>query len=138
MADTATTKTRKTTDAEMEKALRADFERTLAQALEKAAPAESECTKKEGEGFAARLRAVEADALRTRLRLQYQPWVAASAVVATALIQQVAALAVGEWACAAGTGALIAGVLALVRSRRNGCAPTRCAWSWSDQPPGAG
>lgn len=121
MAQTATKKTRKkAVETEMEKALRADFERTLAQALEAAAPAESECTKKTGEGFAARLRAVEADALRARLRLQYQPWVVASAMVATALIQQVAELAVGPWACAAGTGALVAGVLALVRSRKKG------------------
>lgn len=121
MAQAATKKTRKTAaDPAMEKALRADFERTLAQALEAVAPAESECTKKTGEGFAARLRAVEADALRARLRLQYQPWVVASAVVATALIQQAAALAVGPWACAAGTGALVAGVLALVRSRKKG------------------
>ncbi len=121
MSQTATKKTRKrTVDTEMEKALRADVERTLAQALQAVAPAASECTAKAGQGFAARLRAVEADALRARLRLQYQPWVVASAVVATALIQQVAELAVGPWACAAGTGALIAGVLALVRSRRTG------------------
>ncbi|OLT26582.1 hypothetical protein BJF83_20680 [Nocardiopsis sp. CNR-923] len=120
MAQTATKKTRKkAVDTDLEKVLRADFERTLAQALEAAAPAE-ECAAKNGTGFAARLRAVEADALRARLRLQYQPWVVASAVVATALIQQAAELAVGPWACAAGTGALVAGVLALVRSRRKG------------------
>lgn len=121
MAKTATTKkTRKAIDTQMEKALRADFERTLAQALEAAAPAEPECTTKTGQGFAARLRAVEATALRARLRLQYQPWVVASAVVATALINQAASLMVGPWACAAGTGALVAGVLALVRSREKG------------------
>src|SRR5699024_3288401 len=114
MAKTATTKkTTKTTKAIDTQALRADFERTLAQALE---TAESECTKKDGDGFAARLRAVEDNALRVRLRLQYQPWMVASAVVATALIQQAAELAVGPWACAAGTGALVAGALALVRS----------------------
>ena len=116
MAKTATTKkTTTATKAIDTQALRADFERTLAQALE---TAESECTKKDG--FAARLRAVEDSALRVRLRLQYQPWVVASAVVATALISQVAALAVGPWACAAGTGALVAGALALVRSRTKG------------------
>lgn len=123
MAQTTTKKTRKkAVETEMEKALRADFEATLAQALNKVAPteAEPECAAKNGEGFAARLRAVEADALRARLRLQYQPWVVASALVATALIQQAANLAVSEWACAAGTGALIAGVLALVRSRKEG------------------
>ena len=118
MAKTATTKkTTKTTKAIDTQALRADFERTLAQALE---TAESECTKKDGDGFAARLRAVEDNALRVRLRLQYQPWMVASAVVATALIQQAAELAVGPWACAAGTGALVAGALALVRSRKKG------------------
>src|SRR5699024_2383673 len=67
-----------------------------------------------------RLRAVEATALRARLRLQYQPWVVASAVVATALINQAASLMVGPWACAAGTGGLVAGVLALVRARETG------------------
>ncbi|MFE0270463.1 hypothetical protein ACFWZ7_24800 [Nocardiopsis alba] len=120
----ATNKTRKTrkkkTDQALEEALRADFEQTLAQALEKVAPSESECAEKTGTGFAARLRAVEADALRARLRLQYQPWLVASAVVSLALIGQAAALMVGPWACAAGTGALIAGTLALVRSRTQG------------------
>lgn len=132
MATTATKKTKKTRTTAaagpgLEEALRADFERTLAQALDKAAPAE-ECAAKNGSGFAARLRAVEADALRARLRLQYQPWVAASAIVAAALIQQAAELAVGPWACAAGTGALIAGVLALVRSRKTGWWREAGAW----------
>ncbi|MGW8527031.1 hypothetical protein [Nocardiopsis sp. NPDC055824] len=75
-----------------------------------------------------RIRRIEEDSLRSRLRLQSHPWVVAGAVVSVALIQQVAALAVGPLACAAFTGALIAAAVALLRRRTQGTWAEAGAW----------
>ncbi|MBE2998719.1 hypothetical protein IDM40_08390 [Nocardiopsis sp. HNM0947] len=133
--------TTKPSKKELEKALRADFERTLAQAMERAGAEshsaagtkrsqENEATtgKEQATAFLERLRRVEDTALRHRLRLQYQPHLVGAAVAATALIAQAAQLAVGPWACAAGTGALMAATLAAVRTRRAGWWAEAGAW----------
>mgnify|MGYP001398916399 CR=1 FL=1 len=75
-----------------------------------------------------RIRRIEEDSMRNRLRLQAQPWVVAGAVVAVALIQQAAALAVGEWACAAGASALIGATVAILGRRTEGTWAEAAAW----------
>src|SRR5699024_6616677 len=75
-----------------------------------------------------RIRRIEQDSLRSRLRLQAQPWVVAGAVVSVALIQQVAVLAVGPWACAAATGALVGVTVAVLRTRTEGAWGEAAAW----------
>ncbi len=124
----ATTKkktTSKTTT--LSKARKAELEKKLREELS-AELAKVEQTIGTPERMWDRVRRIEEDSLRNRLRLQSQPWVVAGAVVSVALIQQAAALAVHELVCAAGTGALIAATTALLRTRTEGTWAEAAAW----------
>lgn len=124
-AKKTTTKTK--TPAKLSKTQRAELERRLRQEMT-AELAKVEETIGTPERMWDRVRRIEEDSMRSRLRLQSQPWVIAGAVVTVALLQQAAALAVHEMVCAAGTGALVAGAVAVLRTRTEGPWAEAAAW----------
>ncbi|MFE1400337.1 hypothetical protein ACFW53_20590 [Nocardiopsis dassonvillei] len=138
MATNTTSKTSKKTSAKttkttkLTKAQRAQIDQALKEAMT-AELAKVEKTLGTPERMWERIRRIEEDSLRSRLRLQSQPWVIAGAVVSVALLQQVAALAVHDMVCAAGTGALVAVATALLRTRTEG--PWAEAGAWMREHP---
>ncbi|PRX92011.1 hypothetical protein [Allonocardiopsis opalescens] len=68
-----------------------------------------------------RLRQVDEESMRRRLRLQYQPWLAAGAVAAIGLIQELALLAeANAFVTSAGTALAISTTIALIRRAEKG------------------
>jgi hypothetical protein len=118
-------KTTKTT--KLTKAQRAQIDQALKEAMT-AELAKVEKTLGTPERMWERIRRIEENSLRSRLRLQSQPWVIAGAVVSVALLQQVAALAVHDMVCAAGTGALVVAATVLLRRRTEGSWSEAAAW----------
>lgn len=134
MADTTTKKrpAKKTQTKALTKAQKAALEARLREEMA-AELAKVEKTLGTPERMWDRIRRIEEDSMRNRLRLQSQPWVIAGAVVTVALLQQAAALAVHDMVCAAGTGALIAATTALLRTRTQG--PWAEAAMWMREHP---